>query len=241
MIELGEPFKKDKKGLYYLSSRDVKVSDIYVPQISNSYSHNTTFYGIEGIDNYIIKDSTLYPYFNNRKRHLELLKALTKRQDMIDKVEFPVAYYLSSFMLKGIIIPYYKDYLSLRYIIYVYPFDELTKFYNQESNKLDNLISLFINILELVIYLFDNGINYNDVNTSNFLIYNNNIKVVDFEPGFVNFNEKNSRDIKKALKKYEDLINLVLKKYQFQEKFNSEEDFYSTEKKVLELRKRLER
>ena len=61
MIELGEPFKKDNKGLYYLSSKDVIVNKIYIPQISNSYSQNTTFYGIEGIDNYIIKDSTLYP------------------------------------------------------------------------------------------------------------------------------------------------------------------------------------
>ena len=241
MIELGEPFKKDNKGLYYLSSKDVIVNKIYVPQISNSYSQNTTFYGIEGIDNYIIKDSTLYPYFNNRKRHLELLKELTIRQDMINRVDFPVAYYLSTFIPKGIVIPYYKDYLSLRYIIYMYPFDDLVKFYHQESNELDNLTSLFIDILELVRYLFNNGIAYTDVNTSNFLIHDNDIKLVDFEPGFVNFVGNKNRDMLKALKKYEELISLVLKKYKFQEKFNSGEDFYSTEKKVLELRKRLER
>ena len=241
-MELGEPFRKDKNGLLYLTSKDIKTTDIYIPRITQSYKDNASFYGIEGIDDYIIKDSTMYPFFNNRARHLKLLKELNRKQELFDNIDFPVAYYLSYLVLRGIVIPYYKDYLSLRFIINMYPFSELVNYYNCESDELDNLISLFIKILEIIIDMFAKGVNYTDANTSNFLLYKNDIKIIDFEPGYVFFDRKNNRDLREVLKKFQDLVNKVLEKYGFTGViFKSGDDFYSTEQNLHILRKRLER
>ena len=241
-MQLEEPFKRDKNGLLYLSSKDVKTKDIILPRIMRPYKDNASFYGIEGIDNYIIKDSTMYPFFNNRARHLNLLKELTKKQELFDNIDFPVAYYLSYFILRGIVIPYYKDYRSLRYIINMFPFSELVNYYNCESDELDNLISLFIKILEIIIDMFAKGVNYTDANTSNFMLYKSDLKVIDFEPGFVFIDRKNNRDLRKVLKKFQDLVNKVLEKYGFTGViFKSGDDFYSTEQNLHVLRKRLER
>lgn len=241
--DISELFKIDKDGIPYLTSKDIKTEKIYVPQINNAYSQHATFYGIEGVDNYIIKDSTMYPYFNNRRSHLKLLKELITRQKDIDKVDFPVAYYLSYMILKGIVIPYYKDYRSLRYIINIYPsLDKLPMFYNKESDLLDNLISLFLDIFEIVVYLFSHGIQYIDINTSNFMILNSIIKIIDFDPRFVHFHKNMLKDMKKALIQFEEMVNKVLEMYRlYGVKFKSGEDFFSTEKNILALRKRLER
>lgn len=241
-MDIYDILKKDKNGIPYLTQKDIKINEIYIPRIRQPYKYNSTFYGIEGIDNYIIKDSTMYPYFNNRIRHLRLLKGLIERQKLFDDIEFPIGYYLSHILMKGTIIPYYLNYPSLRYIVNMCTFDELKKYYDCESDPIDNLISLFLEILYKVIELFSKGVYYIDVNTSNFLIFNNIIKAIDFEPGFVYFEGNIAHFMKKALIKYECMINYVLKKFGFKDvKFTRGEDFYTTELNVLALKEELER
>ena len=81
-----------------------------------------------------------------------------------------------------------------------------------------------------------------DVNTGNFIIYNNEIKVIDFEPGHIHFSDKYKKYMTQALSKYASLVDIICWKYRFKKvNFKSGEDFYSTEQNVLALRKRLER
>ena len=133
------PFKLDKKGRLYLESRDIITKEIVFPRCNNRpyeriYEYQTHFYAIDGIDDYIIKDCTLYPLLFNRSRNLKLLKQLVERQKYFSNIDFPVAYYKGHEMLKGIVIPYYKEAVSLNELMYLQGFNRLKEYYNHNSN-----------------------------------------------------------------------------------------------------------
>ena len=240
-MEYKEPFKQDKKGRWYLDSRDIKIHDLYIKQMSSATRDRAHFFSIEGINDYIIKDCTMYPLVLNRYQNLKLLKKLVEKQSEIDKVEFQVAYYQSLMMLKGMVIPYYKDAPSLNEVTSLHKFEELRNYYDHESDDIDNLISLLIEILELIINMFEHGVYYLDIHTGNFLIYNNTIKVVDFEPGHVYFNQKQWH-LSLILSNYALLVEKIRRRYGFKEIFfHPGVDFYNTEMNVMALKKKLER
>lgn len=235
------PFRHDRKGLKYLDSRDIKTDEIIIKQMSGSYRDRAHFFAIDGNDDYIIKDCTMYPLILNRPRNLKLLKQLVEKQEEIKNVDFPIAYYKSFNILKGIVIPYYKDSASLREIISLHPFEDLPNYYNHDSNEIDNLISLLLEILELISNMYDHKVYYLDIHTGNFLLYNNSVKVIDFEPGHVFFRDR-KWNLKLILSNYAMLVEKIRRMYKFKEIFfHSGVDFYNTEMNVKALRKRLER
>ena len=67
--------------------------------------------------------------------------------------------------------------------------------------------------------LFDNGIYYTDTNTGNFIITDNQIKVIDFDPNYVKFDDKDHR-LAIILDHYIRLINCVLDNYQLHNRYN---------------------
>lgn len=241
MIELDKPFKLDKKGLWYLDSKSVDIDELYVKQMSGSPRDRAHFFSIKGMDNYIIKDSTMQPLTFNRYRNLKLLKQLSEKQEKVNNVDFPVAYYKSFNILRGIVIPYYKDAVALSEIINLHPFSELKYFYNHDSNDIDNLVSLLLEILELISNMYNNGVYYLDIHSGNFLVYNNSVKVIDFEPGHIYFRDK-EWNLRLILTNYAMLVEKIRRMYQFKDVFfHSGVDFYNTEMNVRALRKRLER
>ena len=244
-MEIKDLLKLDKKGIPYLDSKDVTIEEIAFKRYARPYQrtqYEKEFFKIEGIDDYIIKDTTLYPLFFNHNSNLKLIGKLIEKQELIEEVDFPIAYFKGLFGIRGAVIPYYEDGKSIRELMNIYRFEELKKFYNHESNDIDNLISMFLDILYLLIIMYNKGVCYTDANTGNFVVYKNIMKVLDFEPRDIYFSDKYRRYLKYALSKYASLINIVCWKY-FAKKVNfvSGEDFYSTEKKVLELKKVLER
>ncbi len=241
IMELEQPFKLDRRGIWFLDDNDIKVEQMFFQQFNKPYSDRASFLKIDGIDNYIIKDCTVYPYFFNCYRNLKLLKKLNKKQKDIDNIDFPVAYYKSEDKLKGIVIPYYKDAVSLTKLISFYSFDDLKNYYNHDNDEINNLISLLLEILELLKSMYDKGVFYLDIHSGNFLIYDNGVKVIDFEPGHVFFRDKNWH-LKIILNNYSLLVDRIRRKYNFKEVFfHSGEDFYNTEMNVKALKKRLER
>lgn len=241
-MENEELFRKDKKGLYYLDSRDVKISELYVKQMSGSYKDHAHFFKIDGFNDYIIKDSTLYPLFFNRSKNLKLLKELVEKQKEINNIDFPVAYYKSFNILKGIVIPYYPNSISLSEIIWLTPFEEFKNIYNHDSNEVDNLVLFLLEILELLHSMYKHGIIYIDVHSGNFLIYNNGVKVVDFEPGYVFVTNNKGWNYERMLSNYGLLVDRICKRFGFKNiPFHAGEDFSDTELRVKSLRKRLER
>ena len=225
MQELSPPFRKDHNNLWYINAHDVKTSEIIFHDLVKSYGERRHFYKIDGIDNYVIKDSTMYPLTFNRIKNLSLLKNLSCRQEEFTNIDFPVAYYQSFKMLKGIIIPYYEDSISLRKLIYLH----------------SNLITLLLEILELIVSMYDKNICYLDIHSGNFLLYNNSVKVIDFEPGYVYF-QKKDKYYNRMAKNYAMLVERICHRFGFKEiSVKPEGTFLETETKVKALRKELER
>ena len=54
--------KQDKDGLLYLDSHDIRLESFRFPEINKEPSEKRTFYKIEGIDDYILKDTTAIPF-----------------------------------------------------------------------------------------------------------------------------------------------------------------------------------
>lgn len=244
-MEYKEPFKQDKRGLWYLDSKDIVLKPLHFPQYIRPYGHYEEvrqFFEIEGMDNLIAKDSTEYPLFFNHTRNLNLIKKLCEKQEEIPEVDFTVGYLKGIKMMKGIIVPYYKDSISVKGLATTHAFSDITNYYNHESNEIDNLFSILLDILNLLIVMYNKGVYYTDANSGNFVIYKNTIKVIDFEPEFVFFSDNSGKHLAKMLKKYSDLVNAVFKRYGFNNLgLFPQDDFYKTEKKVLELRKKIER
>ena len=241
MKELGEPFKKDKNNLWYISDKDVDVESFTFNDIVKSYQGRTSFYHINGVSDYVIKDTTLYPLLFNTIKTKKLLKEFMDRQNLFDDIEFPVGYYQINNKLKGTIVPYYEDSLSIRKFIYLHKFIELKEYYNHDSDEVDNLITLFLNILELISKMYYKNIVYMDIHAGNFLFYNNEIKVIDFEYNYIHFTSNKLKYYDTLINSYASLVRTVLRRQDFGEvHFQSGEDFYETERKVKSLRKTLE-
>ena len=244
-MEYKEPFKKDKRGLWYLDIRDIVLKEIYFPQYKRPYGHydeRKPFYEIEGMDNLLVKDSSDYPAFFNHTRNLKLIEKLCQKQEEIPEVEFTVGYLQGYLMMSGIIVPYYKGGISVKSLACLYPFSDIQKYYNHEANEIDNLFSILLDILHLLTIMYNKGVYYTDANSGNFIIYNNEIKVIDFEPQFVFFSDYTGKHLNKILSKYTELVNAVFRRYNLEDLGLLQQDsFYETEKKILELRKRIER
>ena len=248
-MELDKPFKQDKNGLWYVDFKDINTQVIHFPEIGKCNAKKATFYKVEGMDNIIIKDTTEYPYFLNRHKHLKLLSELVKRQSRITDVDYPFAYCKDYGILRGIVELFYLDSISINDIIYSIKYknnlsqlEVIKNYYNHENDNIDNIIVLLLNILELISKMHNNGVYYTDIRAGNFLLYNNEVKVIDFEPDYVRFKDRNGMYLDKILFNYASLVETILRRCGFEDVFfNAGEDFYETEKRVLSLRKSLER
>ena len=241
MQELSTPFKRDKKNLWYLDTRDVKLTPFKFIEIGKSYSEKREFFYIEGVNDYIVKDTTMYPLLFNRTKTMSILKHFSDKQDLLLDIDFPIGYCKDAVRLKGTIIPYYQDSISLCKIIYLHKLSELKNYYNHESDVIDNLISLCLSILDLIIKMYDQNISYLDIHSGNFLIYNNTVKVIDFEPSFVYFKNR-YKHYDRIIKNYTMLVERICRRFGFEEVLlYPAQTFIDTELRVKSLKKELER
>lgn len=240
-MEYNLPFKVDKKGLLYLDEEDIKIKNLDVKQVPVKDVIPAKFYAIDGINDLIIKDCTIKPFRFNRYENLKLLKSLIKRQENVDKVEFPIGYTQVNNKFRGTLIPYYKDAVSIYEVMTFYTFEDLHQFYDKESDDIDNFVSILLEILEILKCLCENGIYYLDIGPTNFLLYNNSVKLIDFEPGRICFHEKKwNTDI--MLMHYRVLVGTIIRNFKFKDAYLYREiDFSNAEYYVKDLRKRLER
>ena len=111
--------KETFNSMVWMRPKEYIQKKLLIQEIKKSYCKKREFYIVEGIDNYIIKDSTMEPIMFNSIRNKRLLENLVNKQEKIPEVEFPIGYYKHSGSMKGFIIPYYKDSISLRKIVYL--------------------------------------------------------------------------------------------------------------------------
>ncbi len=97
--------------------------------------------------------------------------------------------------------------------------------------------------MDKIYEMFENGIYYTDINEGNFVVDNNAIKVIDFDPIWVKFADKDDM-LKAIMEFYVSLIRRVLKKYSLDGIINSrvnnfEEAKRFTKKMEIEVRKNI--
>jgi hypothetical protein len=246
-MELEYPFKKDRRGLWYIDYKDVLIQKLDVKQERDKKEpikakKPAKFYSIEGIDNYIIKECVGKPRFLYSYSYLKLLKRLTARQEYIKEVEFPVAYSRNYGNYNGLVIPYYNPATSLTEIFNSEePLKELLKYYHKDSDEINNFICLLLEILERITDMRYQGIYYLDIHPGNFMIYNNSVKVIDFDPDCIYFyNPKLSQE--QVLFYYELFVSGLIRRCGYDDiYFGHKIDFYDADSSVRKLRKRLER
>ena len=239
-MNINDLLKVDKHGLSYLDASDVKIEPFRFVEIGKRVEAKRTFYKIDGIFDYLIKDTTMIPLLFNRTTNLNLLKNLINKQNELPEIGFPIGYYSDHGKMKGAIIPYYLDAISIRKLIYMYKFENLKEFYNHDNDDVDNLISLLLEILEIISKMQSKKVYYTDVNTGNFVIYNNQVKVIDFDPGFIMFKDSNCYYYEKILKNYAILVERVCHRLGFTSVFfNSGDTFIDAEQRVKSLKREL--
>ena len=239
-MNIYEVLKQDKNNIWYIDNND-KLDELFLVDINKPYKERKKFYKIDGIDNYIIRDCTDYPHFLNGSKNYKLIKKLVAKQEELPDIGFPIGYYKKNDVIKGTIIPYYKDAISLRKICYLYK-NELNTFYNHSDNGEENFICLLLDILELLNRMYNKEVMYVDIHYGNFLIWNNDVKVIDFEPGYVYFSDKLKWHYESILRNYSLLVGELCRRFGYKNiLFPRQESFMETEYMVKSLRKRLER
>ncbi len=235
------PFNEDRHGLLYLNEEDIKISNLESRKIIRKDVLPARFYAIEGNDDIIIKDCTIAPLLFNSYKYLKLLRKLVNKQKDITKVDFPIGYFKSNNEFKGLLILNYKESVSLDEMITNYDFNNLRTFYNKKEDDIDNFIELLLEIIDILKTLVEHGIYYLDIGPGNFLLYNGSIKLIDFAPTSVFFNDK-KLNIMLMLIHYRSLLCELIEGFGFKEIYISRDlDFYNIELDVKALRKRLER
>ena len=214
MMYLSKPFQQDDKGINLLKSEDINVSPFYFNELLPAFSYQRLFYHIDGIDDYIIKSLGESNFFNQIKNK-KLLYQFMKKQQYFDNIDFPVGYYLEKEKIKGTIIPYYKDSISINKLLNLYKLDDLKNYYLHTDDEIQNLICLCIDIIDMIEKMFQENIVYTDINPRNFLVYNNLIKIIDFEPKYVFISNKKDKYYNLILSNYNLLIDYILRHYGF--------------------------
>ena len=206
---------QDKNGLFFLKKSDIEKNSIsfYDCFIKNGEMAKAFFYCIKGNNSYIVKKHN----FLNRKKEqdaiIEMLEHFKIISKLLNKVDLPIGYYKELGKVKGIIIPYYENAISIMNMMLNYSLDDIKKIYFYDDDNIYNLFHIFLEIISLIEEMYENQMFYYDINDNNFLIYQNEIKVIDFEPYRVIFNE-DTKTFPIIAFNYLLLLNEILKKYQ---------------------------
>ena len=206
--------KKDKDGLLYLVDNTIfnrSYLEIDKRHDIDEYYQNY-FYSINSTDEYIIKHSCTEFTRKQIEKIKKMLSILIEKQKDVKSVDFPIAYFVYTKKLCGLIIKYYKDGISCDNVIKLRDIEYLGKYYSHDADNIHNLFMLFNDILSIIEELLDNSIYYTDINPGNIVLHDNKVKLIDFDYRFVHFQENNLR-YKIVMSGYDYLIKEILRCY----------------------------
>lgn len=135
----------------------------------------------------IYKDYNMYQYTNHND-HI-LISELQKKQDSIKLTEFPFGIITVENKIIGQEISYYENYRTLKKEI-------------EDIKNVKKLVLYYKQIINIIEELLTNNIYYADLNSGNFLVKDDLIKLIDFESGYIRFDGNYKYII-------ENLINLL--------------------------------
>ena len=206
--------KVDKNGLLYTDDRNLLSDPILIDkrELSEDRYYTNGFYRFNSTDDYLIKYSYTGLTRKERDNYMEMLANLVDKQMLIPNTEFPIGYFRERRKFAGLIVKYYKNGISLDNIIGARDLNLLGKYYYHDADNIRNLFLIFEDLLYILYEMFENGVYYLDINTGNIVIDNNKTKLIDFDPFYVRFDQKDQR-LATIMRFYIDLINGILEKY----------------------------
>ena len=198
--------KIDKLGILYIDDLPVKERIEYC---SIPFCNKALFYKINSTNEYIIKHHL--DHLNKRNILKMLLMFYNIGGNNLNNIDFPIGYYKENKKIQGLIIPNYPYAPSIRDVV---ENDNISKYYYHCDNDKDNVLYLLSEIFKILKDLYDYGIIYTDINPGNFLIYNNEVKIIDFEPKYLFKREKDKDNfyLKMLLFNYKSLINYICRR-----------------------------
>ena len=185
MREIPKELRLDERNLWYLDDRDIHKKLITFEHERYNFIPRSKFYTIDEIDDYLIKiDDQVVLFHDERTKYM--LAQFGNIRTKIKNVDLPIGYYQERGRTKGQVIPYYQNGVSIRNFLRFYS-KKLETLYCHDDNKIRNVLKLYMDILDLIWEMYDNNLIYMDVHEGNFIIYQNGIKVIDFEPSLIHF------------------------------------------------------
>lgn len=179
----------DKRNILYLDDQDIVKKELHLARKGFDDRPVSTFYSIEENLDYIIKINYYRPLFYDLKIK-KMIEHFSELEKYLSKVDLPIAYYQSNGKVLGTVIPYYPDTVNIRYLFGFNP-ERLFEFYKHDENVYRNLLSMYLDILDILKEMYENGMCYMDIRSTNFVFHQNDVKIIDFEPSELHFNNKN--------------------------------------------------
>ena len=195
----------DHDNIWFLDKEKTNIKQITFEY--NDFIPRSKFYKIEGNDNYIIKVYNEFIFFEEA-RIKRMLKKFYEVSDKIPNIDFPIAYYQENGKVKGLVIPYYDNSVSLRELLKSDNVEKFMTLYRHGSNIKENIFKLYLEILELFKEMFQEGLSYLDIHGGNFLLYHNQLKIIDFEPKYLKYNKSRINEYH-ILERYFQLISKI--------------------------------
>ena len=229
--------KFDKDGLLYTNDRKIlRKNSLLLDKryFENERYYQNGFYALDSTNEYIVKYSYTTLTKQEREAYKEMLSNLVNIQNKITSVDFPIGYYRQRKKLMGLIIPYYQNGVSCDNIFSHKDIEELGKYYYHDEDNIHNLFLLLDNVLSLVYEIFENGVYYSDINPGNIILDDNKAKIIDFDPRFVKFDDKDKR-LETIMTTYNWFLKEVLKYLDilyYVDEFKSFEGAYGYTKKL---------
>ena len=223
--------------IWFLDKEKINTKQIDFEYPSYTFTPRSKFYKIEGDDNYIIKINSDFIFFEE-PRIKRMLKKFYDVSDKLHNINFPIAYYQENGKLKGLVIPYYDNGVSIRNIVNSNNLERFMTLYNHSDNLEDNFMYLYLEILLLLEKMYQEKISYLDIHGGNFLIYHNQIKIIDFDPRYVKLNDNKFYE-SYIINKYCHFINNINISFKLKnELIFPKDNFESMENKIKRLIKK---
>ena len=185
----------DKEGLLYYKNRNItSLNPLLIDnrKIEEDRYYQHSFYSFPSTDEYIIKYCCTVFTRKEIKIIKEMLLKLREKQNDLPNIDFPIGYFIERKKLAGIIVKYYKNGVSCDNVIEKGDIEALGKYYYHDEDNNHNLFLLLNDYLDLLYEMFENGIYYLDTNPGNIILDDNKVKIIDFDHGYVKFDNKDN-------------------------------------------------
>ena len=192
--------KIDNKGICYYDEND-KGQEIFF-NLGRNLKIKSKFFEVINNPNIIIK----CPNEFNIEKELELLERFIKLKDIITKTELPTSYFKDNNIICGTGVPYYSDAPALFTLSVDKDKDLIRDYFMRDDDRIRNMFILYNLILDLMEELFENNICYFDSNSTNYVLKDNNVYLIDFDYRRIKF-DRNKADLYQVLIGLDDLFD----------------------------------